>query len=110
MAKKVSENRVTRFEYKVINDKFYLEIEETIDTFRGEKVPYYRCYLQHGTCGVKRFCYGRPQTDMLTGNPVTVLDVVKSVETFLLHSITTYMEEQEVIDNYYASKSCDCDD
>lgn len=104
MAKKISESKVTRFKYRVINDEFFVEVTETMRDFNGEMIPYYDCYLQHGEYGFKTFCYGRPQTDRLTGEFVSVKDAVKSIETFLLSSIMTYLEKEDALNEYYASK------
>ena len=104
MAKKVGEIKATRFEYTVINDTFYLEIVDGVDVFRGEEIPYFHCYIQHGKWGVKRFCYSCPQTDMTTGKRISVEDAAESAENFLLHSVVEYLEEEEAVDAYYARK------
>ena len=105
MAKKVSESKVTRFEYTVITDKFYLDVEEGLGTLsNGAEVPYYYCYLMRGKWGAKRFCHGCPQTDIPTGKFLSPEEVAESCEVFLIHSVMTYIEEEDAIRDYYESK------
>lgn len=107
MAKEVSEVTIIRFEYTVINEKFYLEVEPCKDTFKGKLIDYYRFYLKRGECGMKRFIYGCPKVDQTTGQVLSVDDAAKNTEMFLLDSIVEYVEEDEAIQRYYADKCCD---
>lgn len=107
MAKKVNEVIISRFEYTVIKETFYLEVVPGKDTLRGKVLDYYFVYLQRGTWGAKRFIYGCPKVDQTTGEILSVEQVAEQTESFLLQSIVDYMEDEEAANRYHLEKEED---
>ena len=111
MAKKVKGSTITRFEYTVINEKFYLEIEDgkgklwnkETKNWYDEEFDFYYCYIKRGKNGFKKFLYGCPVVDVLTNEKKTPENVAEDVERFMISSVCDYIKEEESIDNYYNS-------
>ena len=104
MANNVSEITISRYEYTVITEKWYVEIQPGSGKFRDELIDYFYVYIQRGNTGVKRFVYGCPKVDQTTGEVLSADDVVRKAESFLVGEIASYMEEEEALSAYYADK------
>lgn len=105
MAKKVKGSKIVRFEYIVINEKWFLEVEDGKSTSRsGEVVDYFYCYLKRGNMGTKRFVMGFPKISPVDGSINTIEEEVSMIEGALLHSVMRYMEEADALDEYYEEK------
>ena len=105
MAKKVKGSKIVRFEYTVINEKWYLEVEDGKSTSRfGEAVDYYYCYLKRGCMGKKRFVMGFPKISPVDGSINVIDEEINTIEGCLLHSVMHYMEEEDALDEYYEAK------
>lgn len=108
MAKRIRGSKIVRFEYTVINEKWYLEVEDGKGkSSSGEVVDYFYIYLKRGSMGAKRFVMGFPKISPVDGSINTIEEEVNFLEGYLLENIMDYKKEEDALMDYYESMSDD---